>query len=114
MGNNTFCYIIVCLIGADVGNMTTRITRFANYLRNQLPSNDVSCMELVAKTMANLALASGPKASQYVEFEVKKALEWLNSDRVEVTSKVNWGIFYFTLLYENTNFSQKDMLLFWF
>lgn len=74
---------IVCLIGAELGNMSTRITRFANYLRNQLPSNDVSIMELVAKTMANLALASGPTASQYVQFEVKKSLEWLSGDRVE-------------------------------
>lgn len=75
---------IVCLIGADVGNMTTRISRFANYLRNLLPSNDVGVMELVAKTMGRLALVSGSKASEYVEFEVKRAFEWLTGDRVEV------------------------------
>lgn len=65
--------------------MTTRISRFANYLRNLLPSNDVGVMELVAKTMGKLALASGSKASEYVEFEVKRAFEWLSGDRVEVT-----------------------------
>lgn len=75
---------IVCLIGADVGNMTTRISRFANYLRNLLPSSDVGVMELVAKTMGRLALVSGSKASEYVEFEVKRAFEWLSGDRVEV------------------------------
>lgn len=75
----------MCLIGTDVGNMTTRISRFANYLRNLLPSNDVGVMELVAKTMGKLALASGSKASEYVEFEVKRAFEWLSGDRVEVT-----------------------------
>ncbi|XP_066259712.1 serine/threonine-protein kinase mTor [Euwallacea similis] len=74
---------IVCLIGADVGNMTTRISRFAYYVRNLLPSNDVSVMELAAKTTASLALASGSKASEYVEFEVKTALEWLSGDRLE-------------------------------
>lgn len=63
--------------------MTTRISRFANYLRNLLPSNDVGVMELVAKTMGRLALASGAKASEYVEFEVKRAFEWLGGDRVE-------------------------------
>lgn len=62
--------------------MTTRITRFANYLRNLLPSNDVSVMELVAKTMGRLAIVSG-KTNEYVEFELKRAFEWLGGERVE-------------------------------
>ncbi|KAF5280820.1 hypothetical protein FQR65_LT14927 [Abscondita terminalis] len=74
---------IICLINADVGNMTTRISRFANYLRNLLPSNDVEVMEFTAKTMGKLALVSGSKASEYVDFEVKRAFEWLGGDRVE-------------------------------
>jgi FKBP12-rapamycin complex-associated protein len=74
---------IVCLMSVDFGNMTTRISRFANYLRNLLPSSDVSVMESVAKTMGRLALASGSKASEYVEFEVKRAFEWLSGDRIE-------------------------------
>lgn len=64
--------------------MTTRISRFVNYLRSLLPSSDVSVMELVAKTMGRLALVSGSKASEYVTFEVKRAFEWLTGDRVEV------------------------------
>ncbi|XP_050299177.1 serine/threonine-protein kinase Tor [Anthonomus grandis grandis] len=74
---------IVCLIGADVVNMTPRISRFAYYLRNLLTSNDVGVMELVAKTMASLALVYGSKAFEYVVFEVKTAIEWLTEDRVE-------------------------------
>ncbi|KAF5285925.1 hypothetical protein FQA39_LY04386 [Lamprigera yunnana] len=74
---------IICLINADVGNMTTRISRFANYLRNLLPSSDVEVMEFTAKTMGKLALVSGSKASEYVDFEVKRAFEWLGGDRVE-------------------------------
>lgn len=74
----------VCLIGADVGDPTTRISRFVNYLRNLLPCNDISVMESVANTMGRLALVSGSKASEYVEFEVKRAFEWLGGDRVEV------------------------------
>lgn len=77
-------FLSVCLIGADVGNINTRVTRFANYLRNLLHSNDVGVMELAAKTMGKLALVSGPKAPQYVEFEVKRAFEWLSGDRHEV------------------------------
>lgn len=67
----------------DVGNTATRISRFANYLRNLLPSNDVGVMEMAAKAMGILALSSGTYAAEYVEFEVKRALEWLTGDRNE-------------------------------
>lgn len=50
---------INCLIGANVGNINTRTIRFANYLRNLLPSNDVGVMKLAAKTVGWLALVSG-------------------------------------------------------
>lgn len=75
--------ILVSLIGVDVGNTSTRITRFANYLRNLLPSHDTSIMEMAAKAVGILALSSGTYAAEYVEFEVKKALEWLLEDRHE-------------------------------
>lgn len=74
---------INCLIGADVGNINTRTIRFANYLRNLLPSNDVGVMELAAKTVGRLALVSGTYTAEYVEFEVKRAFEWLSGDRNE-------------------------------
>ncbi|KAJ9576744.1 hypothetical protein L9F63_025360, partial [Diploptera punctata] len=74
---------IVCLIGADIGNINTRISRFANYLRNLLPSSDIGVMELAAKTVGKLALVSGTYAAEYVEFEVKRAFEWLGGDRHE-------------------------------
>lgn len=66
----------------DDGN-ATRTARFANYLRNMLPSNDVSVMELVAKAVGRLAQVGGTYAADYVEFEVKKSLEWLSGDRHE-------------------------------
>ncbi|OXU22583.1 hypothetical protein TSAR_001785 [Trichomalopsis sarcophagae] len=74
---------IVCLIGADVGNINTRTIRFANYLRNLLPSSDIGVMELAAKTVGKLALVSGTFTAEYVEFEVKRAFEWLSGDRNE-------------------------------
>ncbi|CAG5108662.1 Similar to Mtor: Serine/threonine-protein kinase mTOR (Rattus norvegicus), partial [Cotesia congregata] len=74
---------IVCLIGADVGNINTRTIRFANYLRSLLPSTDVGVMELTAKTVGKLALVSGTYTAEYVEFEVKRAFEWLGGDRNE-------------------------------
>lgn len=74
----------VCLIGADVGsNKNNRISRFANYLRNLLPYADSAVMELAAKTVGKLALDSGTYADQYVDFEVKRAFEWLGGVRNE-------------------------------
>lgn len=70
------------LIGAD-GDIATRITRFANYLRNLLPSSDVIVMEMAAKAMGRLALAGGTFTPEYVEFEVRRALEYLGGDRHE-------------------------------
>lgn len=80
---NIILFVLVCLIEADVGNINNRIARFANYVRNLLPSNDVGVMELAAKTVGKLALVSGTYSAQYVEFEVKQTFEWLNMDRNE-------------------------------
>jgi FKBP12-rapamycin complex-associated protein len=38
---------------------------------------------MAAKAMGILALSSGTYAAEYVEFEVKRALEWLTGDRNE-------------------------------
>lgn len=48
-----------------------------------MPSNDIGVMELAAKTVGKLALVSGTYSAQYVEFEVKRAFEWLGGDRHE-------------------------------
>ncbi|XP_048736860.2 serine/threonine-protein kinase mTOR-like [Ostrea edulis] len=74
---------IVSLTGVDVGNTSTRISRFSNYLRNLLPSNDVSVMEMAARAVGWLAYSSGSYAAEYVEHEVKRGLEWLTGDRQE-------------------------------
>ncbi|XP_029434781.1 serine/threonine-protein kinase mTOR isoform X2 [Rhinatrema bivittatum] len=73
---------IVCLIGVEGGN-ATRIGRFANYLRNLLPSSDTVVMEMASKAMGRLAMAGDTFTAEYVEFEVKRALEWLGPDRNE-------------------------------
>lgn len=84
MYNFLYLYIFpVCLIGGDCDTTKTRITRFANYLRNLLPSSDVGVMELAAKTVGRLATVSGVKRAEYVEFEVKRAFEWLSEERNE-------------------------------
>ncbi|KAG8142390.1 hypothetical protein E2320_006314 [Naja naja] len=56
---------------------------FANYLRNLLPSNDPVVMEMASKAIGRLAMAGDTFTAEYVEFEVKRALEWLGADRNE-------------------------------
>ncbi|UYV65261.1 MTOR [Cordylochernes scorpioides] len=74
---------IMNLIGVELGNHTQRVSRFANYLRNLLPSNDPAVMELTAHAVGRLAAAAGTYTVEYVEFEVKRAFEWLSGDRNE-------------------------------
>ena len=54
-----------------------RIGRYANYLRSTLPHSDVTLTEMTAKAIGQLALAEGTYTAEYVEFEVKRALEWI-------------------------------------
>jgi len=74
----------VSLIGVDMGHTTSKVAiRFANILRNLIPSNDVGVMEMTANAMGKLALASSTITAEYVEYESKKAFEWLSGDRHE-------------------------------
>ena len=54
-----------------------RLGRYANYLRSILPHPDVTLTEMTAKAIGQLALAEGTYTAEYVEFEVKRALEWI-------------------------------------
>lgn len=56
---------------------SSRLNRFTNMLRNMLPFPDASVMELTAKAIGHLALASGVNTDGYVDFELKRAFEWL-------------------------------------
>jgi FKBP12-rapamycin complex-associated protein len=47
-------------------------------LRIVLPGNDPVVTELAARALGKLALPGGPLTLDFVEFEVKRALEWLS------------------------------------
>ena len=68
----------VSLVGLEGGGgNVTRLGRFANYLRSILPHADVTLTEMTARAIGQLALAEGTYTAEYVEFEVKRALEWI-------------------------------------
>ena len=75
---------LVALIGLeDAHSNVARVGRFANYLRGILPCNDYLVTEMTAKAIGCLALAEGAYTAEYVEFEVRRALEWLSTDKNE-------------------------------
>lgn len=68
--------ISVSLVGLEGGG-TTRLSRYAHYLRSILPHADVTLTVMTAKAIGQLALAEGTYTAEYVEFEMKRALEWI-------------------------------------
>lgn len=77
------CFFPATLIELDVGSTYSRISRYAQHLRSMLPSLDPGITELTARAVGKLALVSGTYTAEYVEHEVKRCFEWLNSERNE-------------------------------
>lgn len=65
-----------------------RITPYYNHLRDLLPCNDISVMEIAARTLVKLANLPGSKGAESFEFDIKRAFEWLSGDRHEVSSSL--------------------------
>lgn len=89
----SYCFVLVlynleCLVSGDVINTMKRITKYYNHLRDLLPCNDVSVMEIAARTLVKLANLPGSKGAESFEFDIKRAFEWLSGDRHEVSKKV--------------------------
>ncbi|KAJ3294404.1 phosphatidylinositol kinase- protein kinase tor1 [Rhizoclosmatium sp. JEL0117] len=77
---------IDALTDADTGGEgdLTSMNRFANYIRLALPGQiepDVS--QVAARVLGRLVKSAGTLATDLVEFEITRALEWLQGDRNE-------------------------------
>ncbi|GAM22047.1 hypothetical protein SAMD00019534_052220 [Acytostelium subglobosum LB1] len=71
------------LIDVDYDENASKVTKFANYLRIGLSTNDLTVMLMASKALGRLARSSGTLTADIVEFEVTRALEWLSGDRYE-------------------------------
>ncbi|KAF9147911.1 phosphatidylinositol kinase- protein kinase tor1, partial [Linnemannia schmuckeri] len=88
------CGVLVIdnLIGIEDEDNTAQETRFANYLRQLFPSDAPimtvasralgSFAEIESRYISKLAQQGGAYTADFVEFELKRAIEWL-SDRQE-------------------------------
>lgn len=79
----------VSLVGLEGGG-TTRLSRFAHYLRSILPHADVTLTVMTAKAIGQLALAEGTYTAEYVEFEMKRALEWISGNEHKKLAAVSF------------------------
>lgn len=64
---------IVSLLRVDIGNTNARMSRFANYLRSLLPSQDVTVMELTARAVGKLTQVNHSFTS-VLQFPVLKSI----------------------------------------
>ncbi|RKF83441.1 Serine/threonine-protein kinase tor2 [Golovinomyces cichoracearum] len=71
------------LIDFDGVDSAQKVTRFTQYLRNVLKGKDLMPMQPAAIALGKICRPGGSLISELVESEVKTALEWLQSDRVE-------------------------------
>ncbi|KAI0228314.1 phosphatidylinositol kinase- protein kinase tor1 [Massospora cicadina] len=53
--------------------------RFINFLRPALPCNDTQVMVMASKTLGKLALSGETLTANSIDFEIKRALEWLQA-----------------------------------
>eukprot|EP01043_Picozoa_sp_COSAG02_P082356 COSAG02_NODE_20602_length_823_cov_1.395028_1_plen_253_part_10 len=65
------------LIDVESDENATKIIRFAEMLRMCLPHTEAVVMDKAARALGHLARAGGTLALDFVEFEVRRALEWL-------------------------------------
>ncbi|KAH8902209.1 phosphatidylinositol 3-kinase tor2 [Coniochaeta sp. PMI_546] len=76
-------YILDSLVDFDGIDVAIKYTRFASNLKMILRGKDLVPMQPAAMVLGKLCKPGGSLISELVESEVKTALEWLQSERVE-------------------------------
>ncbi|XP_030383558.1 serine/threonine-protein kinase Tor [Scaptodrosophila lebanonensis] len=72
-----------CLISVDALKATKGISPYLNRLRDLLLINDVSVMEIAARSLVKLANLPGSKGVESFDFDIKHAFEMLSGERQE-------------------------------
>ncbi|KAI5860910.1 FAT-domain-containing protein [Durotheca rogersii] len=76
-------YALDALVDFDGVDVTAKYTRFTANLKTILRGKDIVPMQPAAIALGKLCYPGGSLISELVESEVKTALEWLQSERVE-------------------------------
>lgn len=79
----------------------TKTARFSNYLSSLILSNDITIMKQATNTLGKLATPGGTLTGDFVDFEAKKAIEWLQSDNRQHENRRHAAILIITALADN-------------
>lgn len=79
----------------------TKTARFSNYLSSFILSSDLTIMKEATKTLGKLATPGGTLTGDFVDFEAKKAIEWLQSDNRQHEARRHAAILIITALADN-------------
>ncbi|KAG0576661.1 hypothetical protein KC19_5G097200 [Ceratodon purpureus] len=72
------------LIDVQLGEIATKIAKFASCLRNVFEhKKDSEVLINASRALGHLAATGGALTADVVEYQVKKSLEWLQGERVE-------------------------------
>lgn len=80
----------------------TKTARFSNYLGSLILSNDLVVMRAATKTLGKLATPGGTLTGEFVDFEAKRAIEWLQSDNKQHENRRHAAILIITALADKT------------
>ena len=79
----------------------TKTARFSNYLGSLILSNDLTIMKQATMTLGKLATPGGTLTGDFVDFEAKRAIEWLQSDNKQHENRRHAAILIITALVDN-------------
>ncbi|KAL7227450.1 hypothetical protein ACSBR1_022326 [Camellia fascicularis] len=72
------------LIDMSLGENSSKVSRFSNYMRSVFEvKSDRDILILASQVLGHLARFGGAMTADEVEWQVKNALEWLHGERVE-------------------------------
>lgn len=78
-----------------------KTARFSNYLGSLILSNDLIIMKQAISTLGKLATLGGNLTGDFVDFEAKRAIEWLQSDNKQHENRRHAAILIITALSDN-------------
>lgn len=79
----------------------TRTARFLNYLSLLILLNDVNIMKQAVTTLGKLATPGGTLTGEFVDFEAKRAIEWLQSEGRQSENRRHTAVLIISALADN-------------
>ncbi|KAI5965219.1 TOR1 [Candida pseudojiufengensis] len=76
----------------------SKTARFSNYLGSLILSNDLVIMKQATRTLGRLATLGGNLTGDFVDYEAKRAIEWLQSDSRQHENRRHAAILIITAL----------------